>query len=275
MLSHAPFHGHEILGIFDRRSNSWHIPFRPVCDGMCLDPDSQIKRLKRWSWATTVMMSVVASDGKTREMVTVDRRTFIMWLATLVTSRIPDLETRRLIEIYQAEAADVLERHFGLAPTSPPIPQQNQPSTSGLPSIAEIETKPLLAFGKLLVAGIERQDVLERTQREQGFVLENLEQRLITVEDDLVQLQNRNPSQQAGWQTLASFAHERGIAVKGTKAQREGRIVAAVTRSLGLEPGWCLEGPETGNRTYPIEALERWASGFLARQHKHPTLFAG
>jgi hypothetical protein len=46
-----------------------------------------MNRLKRQPWATTRIMRVVAKDGKQREMVAIDRRTFAMWLAMIGTSR--------------------------------------------------------------------------------------------------------------------------------------------------------------------------------------------
>ncbi|MGX0781633.1 antirepressor protein [Dermabacter hominis] len=46
---------------------------------MGLDFSSQRKRLDRTPWAVVVMMTTVGADGKDREMVTIDRRTFTVW----------------------------------------------------------------------------------------------------------------------------------------------------------------------------------------------------
>lgn len=68
---------------------SWaHVALRPVCEALGLDVHSQRHRLQRQSWATEVMMTSVAADGKVREMVFIDRRTFTMWLATIDTGRL-------------------------------------------------------------------------------------------------------------------------------------------------------------------------------------------
>lgn len=40
------------------------------------------------SWATVVVRTTVAADGKTREKTFIDRRTFTMWLATIDTGRL-------------------------------------------------------------------------------------------------------------------------------------------------------------------------------------------
>ena len=57
-------------------------------------------------------MTSVAADGKTREMVFIDRRTFTMWLATIDTGRVKNERTRELVRTYQCEAADALDRYF-------------------------------------------------------------------------------------------------------------------------------------------------------------------
>lgn len=62
-----------------------HVALRPVCEALGLDADSQLQRIKRQPWATTVIMTGVAADGKMHEMTFIDRRTFTMWLATIDT----------------------------------------------------------------------------------------------------------------------------------------------------------------------------------------------
>ena len=68
---------------------SWaQIALRPVCEALDLDYASQFKRVQHQPWATVVMMTTVAADGKTREMTFIDRRTFTLWLATIDTGRL-------------------------------------------------------------------------------------------------------------------------------------------------------------------------------------------
>jgi len=69
------------------RIDGAYVALRPVCEALGLDIDGQSQRLQRQSWATTCMMQAVATDGKTREMIFIDRRTFTMWLATIGTGR--------------------------------------------------------------------------------------------------------------------------------------------------------------------------------------------
>lgn len=86
---------------------------RHVCDAIGIDADAQIRRLKRTSWACTSMMTVQPpGDAQRRELVMIDRRTFTMWLATIDTSRVKDETARGVIEAFQREAADALDRYF-------------------------------------------------------------------------------------------------------------------------------------------------------------------
>lgn len=87
------------------------VSIRHACIVAGIDPDTQARKLKRTSWATTVIMTGVAEDGKVRDLLMIDRRTFTMWLATIDTNRVgPD--ARHIIEAFQAEAADALDAYF-------------------------------------------------------------------------------------------------------------------------------------------------------------------
>lgn len=107
-LAQIPFHDTTIYTTADGA----YVALRPVCEALGLDVHSQRHRLQRQSWATEVIMTSVAADGKVREMVFIDRRTFTMWLATIDTGRIGDDHTRELVRIYQCEAADALDKYF-------------------------------------------------------------------------------------------------------------------------------------------------------------------
>lgn len=107
-LTQIPFHDTTIYTTADGA----YVALRPVCEALDLDYASQFKRVQHQPWATVVMMTTVAADGKTREMTFIDRRTFTMWLATIDTSRVKNEHTRELVRTYQCEAADALDRYF-------------------------------------------------------------------------------------------------------------------------------------------------------------------
>lgn len=87
------------------------VSLRHSCEPIGIDYSNQLRKLKSRSWATVVLMTTVADDGKAREMAMIDRRTFTMWLATIDTNRVNE-QARPIIEAYQREAADALDRYF-------------------------------------------------------------------------------------------------------------------------------------------------------------------
>lgn len=88
---------------------------KPLCDDLGIDDRSQRRKLDSKSWATGVIMTSVAADGKSRDMYMIDRRTLTMWLATIDENRVRP-EVRPALIALQAEAADALEAHFARKP---------------------------------------------------------------------------------------------------------------------------------------------------------------
>jgi hypothetical protein len=87
------------------------VSLRHSCEAIGLEPSRQIQKLNSRSWATVYMTDTVGTDGKSREMAMIDRRTFTMWLATIDSSRV-SATARPIIEAFQAEAADALDAYF-------------------------------------------------------------------------------------------------------------------------------------------------------------------
>ena len=108
-LTRVPFHGTTIYTTAD----GTHVALRPVCEALGLDFSSQRQRLKRKTWACVVIMTTqMPGDDQRRDVTFLDRRTFTMWLATIDTGRIKDERSRALIDTYQCEAADALDKYF-------------------------------------------------------------------------------------------------------------------------------------------------------------------
>lgn len=109
-LQSIPFHGTTISAAQD--GDTIRVALRPACEAMGIQFAAQYKRLERTPWAVVSMMDMTGADGKTYEMVTVDRRTFTMWLATIDTTRLKSDRARNLVETFQREAADALDNYF-------------------------------------------------------------------------------------------------------------------------------------------------------------------
>ncbi len=108
-LIRIPFRNTEVLAVdVDGRP---HVVLKPAIESIGLDADQQIRKLRQRAWATTVVTTVVAADGKLRQMVVADVRTFLMALATIPETRVGE-EVRPLLVAYQAEVADVIEAYW-------------------------------------------------------------------------------------------------------------------------------------------------------------------
>ena len=109
-LVRIPFYGTAINAV--QTEAGVHVVLRPTCEALGLDYSGQRQRLRRQPWATEGMTPTVGADGKRRELLAVDRRTFTMWLATIDASRLKSDAARDLLAKFQIEAADVLDRYF-------------------------------------------------------------------------------------------------------------------------------------------------------------------
>ncbi len=110
-LTEIPFHN-QFISAYRNEDGEAYVALKPICENMGIDFNGQYQRLKRAEWAVMCMTHTTGADGKTYDMVAIDRQTFTMWLATIDTPRIRNEEAKRLVVLYQQEAAKVLEQHF-------------------------------------------------------------------------------------------------------------------------------------------------------------------
>lgn len=104
-----PFHGDSVLTV--EHDGKPHIILKPAFEAIGLDAARQVAKIQRQPWATTAVTAVVAADGKVRDMVTADVRTFLMALATIPVARVAAHVRPKLVE-YQSEVADAIEAYW-------------------------------------------------------------------------------------------------------------------------------------------------------------------
>jgi len=108
----VPFHDKKIVAFY--RNGSYFIALKPVCENIGIDWSSQRSRIKRdYKFSSTmVIMTMVAGDGKIREMVCLPLEIFPGWLYTLSVNRVRDLSAAHWLLVYQQEAGRILFEHF-------------------------------------------------------------------------------------------------------------------------------------------------------------------
>ncbi|WP_158588340.1 phage antirepressor N-terminal domain-containing protein [Galactobacter valiniphilus] len=109
-LVQIPFHNTSLSALSE--DGKPLVSLRHMCESIGIDYPSQLKRVKRSHWATVVMMTTVADDGKDREMAMVNRRTMTMWLATIDPARLKNEDAKAYLALFQNEAADALDAYF-------------------------------------------------------------------------------------------------------------------------------------------------------------------
>lgn len=105
----VPFHGDELMCVDE--DGQPQVVLKPVLESIGVDYWSQVEKLRGRSWARTGQSLVRQSDGRPREVITVDVRTFLMLLATIDERRVGKDVKPKLIA-YQAEVADAIEAYW-------------------------------------------------------------------------------------------------------------------------------------------------------------------
>jgi hypothetical protein len=203
------------------------VAFRPLCDSLGVDPDTQAKKLRGRSWATTVLSTVVAADGRDREMLMVDRRTLTMWLATLDERRIAAAARPRVIA-YQAEAADALDAYF------------NERSVVA-PSVNQFD---------VLRAAIDQIEAAQREAEEAKAIAVKTEARLDAIEG------------KHDWFSAVAYARLNGLQTSTTFLKKLGGCAGRIGRSHGIEPTQVQHQLYGWVNSWPVWVWDLAAEGF-------------
>ncbi len=86
-----------------------YVPMKPIVDGMGLDWKTQHRKLTSGRFKPTMVdMTIVAADGKLREMTCMPLRKLTGWMMSIHPEKIQDADRKDAIMDYQNECDDVL-----------------------------------------------------------------------------------------------------------------------------------------------------------------------
>ncbi|MBH5303470.1 phage antirepressor N-terminal domain-containing protein [Corynebacterium ulcerans] len=213
-LATIPFHGQQVQSV--EIGGKPHVVFRPLVESLGMDADSQMKRLRRHSWACPVKMTV-RIGGQGREVTMIDLRTLTMWLATIDENRVSE-EARPLVVAYQQEIADVIESYWAKGGAINPRATEHQINALIFQARSQIE---LCQAAK----GLIQQDHLEAKAR-------------IILARGLGEAPELNTANQLLY--TADFLKEKGLSDKKRKSVASvfgKRVKAAYTLEHGEDPG--------------------------------------
>ncbi|ECK3337672.1 hypothetical protein FRH56_24395, partial [Salmonella enterica] len=101
----VPFHGSALYVV--NHNGEPYTPMKPIVEGMGMTWKTQFRKLKQRFSSTVVEMTIVAADGKSREMVCLPLRKLAGWLQTISPNKVKP-EIRGKVIQYQNECDDVL-----------------------------------------------------------------------------------------------------------------------------------------------------------------------
>jgi len=101
----VPFHGAELFVV--EHNGQPYTPMKPIVDAMGLAWNSQFTKIKQ-RFAQGVMEIIIPSKGGAQSMLCLPVRKLFGWLMTISPNKIPNLETRAKVIMYQNECDDVL-----------------------------------------------------------------------------------------------------------------------------------------------------------------------
>ncbi|MBT0350259.1 antirepressor protein Ant [Morganella morganii subsp. morganii] len=105
----VPFHG-DILYVVNYNGQPY-VPMKPIVEGMGMDWASQFTKLKQRFKSTIAEITMVAEDGKSRNMLCIALRKLSGWLHTISPNKVKP-EIRDKVTRYQEECDDVLYEYW-------------------------------------------------------------------------------------------------------------------------------------------------------------------
>jgi hypothetical protein len=108
-LMAVPFHGDNVVMV--GKENEPFVAMKPIVANMGLDWETQLRKLSDRFDSTTVKMTVVADDGKLREMICLPLRKLAAWLYSISPNKVAP-ELRDKIVQYQEECDEVLWQYW-------------------------------------------------------------------------------------------------------------------------------------------------------------------
>lgn len=111
-VSIGKINGSEIFAIPDE-SGEFFVPIKPICEAIGIDPEGQRKKISEDEDlnSTTELRSVVATDGKVREMLCLPLLYVYGWIFTINPKNVAP-EAKETVRKYRMECYFALYNHF-------------------------------------------------------------------------------------------------------------------------------------------------------------------
>lgn len=108
-LMKIPFHGDDLRVV--ETSDGHYVALKPICETLGVDWSAQLKRLKGREKVLGVAVFATPSAGGVQDTTCIPGNRLALWLANLNPRTVSE-QHRETLELYQTEAADVLDAYF-------------------------------------------------------------------------------------------------------------------------------------------------------------------
>jgi hypothetical protein len=142
----VPFYGDEIVSIRDENGEVW-VPLKRLCENLGIDVDGQRRKIQDDLKFNHGVISVVANDGKLRDMFCLHLQDIHGWLVSINAKRV-DPSKRGSLLLYQKECFKVLNNYWTAGEAINP-----RPSTQ--PKWAQELNSNIVQMMKLLREGFD------------------------------------------------------------------------------------------------------------------------
>lgn len=218
-LVRVDFYG-DTLEAVERDGRVW-VSLRRMCENLGVDVESQRRKLRDKSWATTVEITAVAEDGRQRAVTAVDLETIPLWLAGIDERKVK-VEVRPKLSRYQRECARVLADHFlRRPPAATPAPRADaDPLLALLDVLRDLRVRQLDQERQLAAIATQSEVVArtaERAWREAEAARQAAEGR-------------------SGSFTILAYARRTNRTLSVAEAGRVGKVLSRRLRAAGQEP---------------------------------------
>lgn len=213
-----------------------HVVFRPAVESIGLAYSAQLRKLRDRSWANRVDIDTVAEDGKTRQMVAVDVRTFLMWLATVNENKVAEAARPTLVA-YQRETTTAVEAYWTQGGAVNPAATREQ--VAGLRERLDRVERARLAQERLSAMGVAKR-----------FGLVNSSYVEAMARTELARMNGEEPDIDPADVTITcdEFLTEQGVSGKQLRSARVklGQTVATLYRARYGQPPQKIKRPING-----------------------------
>lgn len=205
------------------------VSLRHACDVLGIAIQPQLTKLKGRSWACVTMIVTHDVSGRKQEMAMLDRRTFVMWLATIDANRISP-EAKPVIQAFQSEAADALDAYF----------------------IKRLAPAPALNQLDVLRAAIDQIEAAQRDASEAREIAATTAARLDAIEG------------KHDWFSAIAYARLHNLPTATVFLRKLGACAGQIGRSHGIEPTQVQHQLYGWVNSWPAWVWDLAAEGFTA-----------